>query len=135
MDFSRNCPKMSSPQNDSSILSKESMYSPCIDFGVIGQKLRTEREKHGWTQEKAAEKVGITPAFMGHIERGERRMSFNTLIRLCNLYRVTMDYLLSDTLPPEHDNVTMQISDMIKNKPKEQQAAILDILRAIVRHI
>ena len=111
------------------------MYSSEIDYKAIGQKLRKEREDIGWTQEDVAEVLDISPAFCGHLERGERSMSLDTLIRFCNFYRITIDYLLSDTLPPEQDNVTKQITSMLKTKTAEQQAAVLDILRAMIRHI
>ena len=111
------------------------MYTGKIDFDAVGIKLRAERARSGQTQEQVAEAIGITPAFVGHIERGERSMSLDTLINLCNLYHVTIDYLLSDTLPPEDDNALTQIAAILKDKSSEQQAAILDILRAISRHI
>ena len=111
------------------------MYSPDIDFKSIGLKLRQERENIGLTQEAVAEIIDITPAFVGHLERSERSMSLNTLIRFCNLYCITIDYLLSDTLPPQHDNISSQIASMLKTKSADQQTAILDILRAVTRHI
>jgi len=111
------------------------MYSPDIDYKAIGQKLREEREKIGWTQESVAEVLDITPAFVGHIERAERSMSLNTLIRFCNFYHITIDYLLSDTLPPQHDNIATQITSLLKPKTAVQQLAILDIINAITRHI
>ena len=111
------------------------MYSDNIDFKAIGQKLRTERERIGYTQERTAEVIGITPAFVGHIERGERSMSLDTLIHFCNLYHVTIDYLLSDTLPQNDDNALTQIADILKDKLPEQQAALLDIIKTVTRHI
>lgn len=133
--ISRGVPIIKAPKRGASTFGTARMYSPDIDFKAIGQKLRDERGNIGWTQEEAAEKIGLTPAFIGHIERGERSMSLDTLIHLCNLYHVTIDYLLSDTLPTEQDNVTTQIASMIKSKSEQQQAAILDILRAVIRHV
>jgi len=111
------------------------VYTGEIDFDAIGQKLRAERERVGKTQEQVAEVIGITSAFVGHIERAERSMSLDTLIKFCNYYHVTIDYLLADTLPPEDDTVLTQVSDIIRDKTPEQQAAILDVMRVITRHI
>ena len=111
------------------------VYSGEINFDAIGQKLRVERERIGKTQEQVAEVIGITPAFVGHIERAERSMSLDTLIKFCKYYHVTIDYLLSDTLPTEDDNTLTQIADILKDKTYEQQAAILDVLRVVTRHI
>ena len=111
------------------------MYSHDIDFQSIGHKLRIERGRMGYTQEQTAEVIGITPAFVGHIERGERSMSLDTLIHFCNLYHVTIDYLLSDTLPQNDDNTLTQIADILKDMLPEQQTALLDILKTLIRHI
>ncbi len=111
------------------------LYAFKIDFEAIGQKLRAEREQSGYTQEQVAEKIGITPAFVGHLERAERSMSLDTLIKFCNFYQVTIDYLLAETLPPKEHSVATQIANILKDKTPEQQAAILDILRAVTRHV
>ena len=106
-----------------------------VDYCAIGRKLRGERERMGYTQEKVAEAIEITPAFVGHIERGERSMSLNTLLYLCGFYNITMDYLLSDTLPPEGDGIAAQIAVLLKDKTPEQKAAVLDIIKTVTRHV
>lgn len=111
------------------------LYAAKIDYVAIGNKLRAERRRLGYTQEQVAEMIGITPAFMGHIERGERGMALDTLIYLCNFYHVTMDYLWSDTLPLEDRQLASQIAVLLKDKTPQQQAAILDIVRTVTRHI
>jgi len=42
----------------------------------IGQRVREIRKKRGFTQEKLAEKAGLTGKFIGAIERGENFASF-----------------------------------------------------------
>ena len=79
----------------------DALYSFKVDYVAVGNKLRAQRKRLGYTQEQVAEAIGITPAFMGHIERGERGMALDTLLPLCNVYHITMDYLWSDTLPPD----------------------------------
>lgn len=106
-----------------------------IKYTYLGQRLKDERKRLRYTQEEVAEAVSITPAFVGHIERGERSLSLETLIKFCNFYGVTIDYLLAETLPPENDIIIEQLRTMLKNKSSEQQTAILDIMRAIIRHI
>ena len=66
----------------------------------IGTNIRGLREAKQLTQEKLAEKVGISPSFLGHIERGTRVASLETLVALCNELSVSPDYLLSASLHP-----------------------------------
>ena len=44
-----------------------------IDYKKIGQRIRAFREQQGLTQETASERCGITTAFYGNIERGDRK--------------------------------------------------------------
>ena len=116
-------------------VSSAPLYSFQVDYAAIGKKLRNQRKQLGYTQEQVAEAVGITPAFMGHIERGERGMALDTLLHLCNFYHITMDYLWSDTLPPDNQQVATQIAAMLKDKTPEQQAAVMDIVRTVTIHM
>ncbi|MBS5724390.1 MAG: helix-turn-helix transcriptional regulator [Clostridiales bacterium] len=113
----------------------DALYSFKVDYVAIGNKLRAQRKRLGYTQEQVAEAIGITPAFMGHIERGERGMALDTLLHLCNFYHITMDYLWSDTLPPNEQQLASQIAVMLKDKTPEQQAAVMDIVRTVTIHM
>ena len=105
------------------------------DMEASGKRLKELRKQAGKTQEQVAEAIGITPAFMGHIERGERGMALDTLLHLCNFYHITMDYLWSDTLPPDEQQMASQIAVMLKDKTPEQQAAVMDIVRTVTIHM
>ena len=69
-----------------------------MDYKDLGSRVRAARRKNGLTQEKLAEKVGISPSFLGHIERGTRVASLETLVALCNELQVTPEYLLAASL-------------------------------------
>lgn len=46
------------------------------------------------TQEQAAEHIDMSVSFIGHIERGSRIPSVETIVRLCRLYHVSADIIL-----------------------------------------
>ncbi|MCL2349841.1 MAG: helix-turn-helix domain-containing protein [Defluviitaleaceae bacterium] len=50
---------------------------------IFGQNLRTARKEMGHTMEAFAKGIGVTTAYIGLIERGERTPSFQTLIKIC----------------------------------------------------
>ena len=43
-----------------------------MNSALIGKRIRTIREEKGWKQEVFAEKVGLSPTYIGMIERGEK---------------------------------------------------------------
>lgn len=69
-----------------------------IDYKDLGRRVRETRRQLSMTQEKLADQVGISASFLGHIERGSRVASLETLVALCNTLRVTPQYLLSASL-------------------------------------
>lgn len=72
-----------------------------MDYQDLGRRVRTVRRQMGLTQEELAEKVGISASFLGHIERGTRAASLETLVALCNELCISPVYLLQASL---HNN-------------------------------
>lgn len=60
----------------------------------IAQRLKSLREQKGCKQEEVARAIMVTPQAYSQYERGQRRPSYEVLIRLKTYYQVTLDYLL-----------------------------------------
>lgn len=65
-----------------------------MNYRLMGAKLRKARKKMRLTQEQAAEQVDMSASMIGHIERGSRIPSVETIVRLCKLYHVSADIIL-----------------------------------------
>ena len=65
-----------------------------MDYIALGKRVRYIRRCQDITQEQLAEKVGISASFVGHIERGTRVLSVDTLYKLCTALGVSADYLI-----------------------------------------
>lgn len=63
-------------------------------YTAIGHRFRHLRNKKGFTQDQVAEKAGISLSFYGHIERGTRKLSVETLIKLVNVLECSADEIL-----------------------------------------
>lgn len=113
----------------------ENRYSKEIDYISLGVRVRQERKKLHLTQEQLAERIGVTTAFIGHIERAERRLSVESLIRLCNALGVSVDYLFMEIVPSGNDVTLTEIECILQKKSTAQKKAILDILRTLDRYI
>lgn len=62
-----------------------------VDFGA---KIRELRKRKGLTQQQLAELAGVTKAMISAYETGLRYPSYEVLIKLTRIFRVTSDYLL-----------------------------------------
>lgn len=64
------------------------------DYTNLGKRIRSKRKEKKWSQETLAEKCGISISFMGHIERGTRKMSLETFVVVCEVLDASADELL-----------------------------------------
>ena len=65
------------------------------DFSRTLSLLRQER---GISQRKAATQLGISQALLSHYENGIREPGLAFVVRACDYYQVSADYLLGRTL-------------------------------------
>ncbi len=63
-------------------------------MSTTGQRLRELREKTGLSLRKAAVYVDIDIAILSKMERGERKLKKELIIKLANLYNVKPDDLI-----------------------------------------
>lgn len=60
----------------------------------MGKRIRQRRLEMALTQEKLAEKADISTSFVGHIERGEKVASLETMSRLCECLNGSLDWMV-----------------------------------------
>ena len=65
-----------------------------MDYRLLGARVQRARRINGLTQERLAEMAGISLSFMGHIERGTRKASVETLVALARALGMSTDALL-----------------------------------------
>ena len=65
-----------------------------LDHKAIGQRIRNQRLSLDLSQEDLAELVGISPSFIGHIERAEKAATIDTFDSIISALGVSWDYLM-----------------------------------------
>ena len=65
-----------------------------VDYKSIGKRIRKQRKEKGLTLEQLAEQVELSLSYMGHVERGTRVASVETLARLCEALEMDMHYVV-----------------------------------------
>ena len=53
-----------------------------LDYLSLGQRIRKKRRERHWTQAQLARAVGLSVSFMGHVERGTRKASLESLVAI-----------------------------------------------------
>jgi transcriptional regulator with XRE-family HTH domain len=106
-----------------------------MDFKRLGKRIREERQRQGLTQSVLAEAVDISDAFMGQIERGERCLSVDTLVRLINHLGVSADYLLSDSVSDSDGAVVNQFKQLIDGQTPEHKHMAIGLVQTMFAHL
>ena len=68
---------------------------------------------------------------MGAIERGERSLTLDTLVKLVNRLGVTVDYMLSDFVSDNNSNILEQFKQIIDGLPLERKQMAINVLRTL----
>ena len=97
-----------------------------MNYALLGKQIRKQRLALGMTQEKLAEAIGRSTSYVGHIERGTRKASIDTLVALSNVMNVSTDCLLSGNLTTVHQG--MPTKKLTRNQRQIMQE-ILDNLQ------
>ncbi len=106
-----------------------------MDYKALGDKIRKQRQRMNLTQEKLAEKIDISESFMGHIERGDRKLSLDTLVKIAQELDISIDYLLLDTIKLEPDTYLNEIVTALGQKNKKQVKALLSIVKLLAENL
>ena len=67
-----------------------------MNYDDLGKRIRSLRKKQGMTQEQLANGTGMSPSFIGHIERGTRKVSLDTLTDIAKILGVSGSELMLD---------------------------------------
>lgn len=65
---------------------------------VIGKKIQEARKEKGYTQEYVAEKIDKSVDTFRGIENGRSVGSLESLLNICNVLEITLDYIFADLL-------------------------------------
>ena len=61
----------------------------------LGGRIRELRVQRGWSQEEFADVAGVHRTYVGHLERGEKNVSFSSLVRVAETFGITLAELLT----------------------------------------
>ena len=108
------------------------MYN--IDYKELGKRIRAERRKQDLTQEKLAEMADISDSFMGHIERGGRTLSIETLAKLANALNLSIEYIVCGEFNYQPDMLPVEVYDALNKMSSSQRKVFLNMMKTLAAH-
>ncbi len=104
-----------------------------MDLSSIGKHFREKRLQKSWTQEEVAERLNLSPAYIGMIERGEKIPKLETFVRMINELGLAADIALEDVTNHGYQVRMSQYIDKIEGLPKEKQRQIYEVLDVMLK--
>ena len=100
----------------------------------IGKICQEYRQKNNLTQNQVSELTGLEPRHISQIERGFSKGSIDTLIKLCNAYKITPDIILYDLLDNEVKNSVSIYDEKFKKLTRRDKETILNLIDYFLSH-
>lgn len=66
-----------------------------IDLREIGGRIQSRRKQQGYTQEQLAEMMNVSIQMISNLERGNKAIRIDNLVRLSRILEVSTDYILT----------------------------------------
>lgn len=102
----------------------------------LGERVRRERERLGWTQEELAERAGLHPAYVGQIERAQKKVSLATVDRLVEALGVSTSSLLDPAQHPDRrSSWESKIGGLLRDRSPSEKEILYSTLRQLARSI
>ena len=95
----------------------------------LGENIKREREKAGYTQERFSEIIDMTPNNLSAVERGVAGVSLKTLRRICEALKVSADDLLFGQREKSDGEYLAQ---KLERLDARQMRIVLEVLSALL---
>jgi transcriptional regulator with XRE-family HTH domain len=105
-----------------------------MDYRKIGRRIRNTRTNLNLTREKLAELLDLSTNFVGHIERGEKKMSLETLVKIAATLHVSIDYLIYGIHANEKPEID-KLHQLIEKCSLPEINAITDVIKSLLPHL
>jgi len=101
-----------------------------LENQLIGERIRSHREKQNKKREDFAEAVGRSVKFCSDIESGAKGMSLETLKRVSDYLNLSTDYILFGDVPETNNQVFLRI---IEKCPENKKCYLKIIFEQIIK--
>jgi len=106
------------------------MMNKEIDYTALGERIRQARRQAKLTQEYLAEAIALSVSHVGHIERGSRIPSIDTLFKISSTLHVSLDHLVLGDLSAEYV-LQSSIATALNEQDRLEPKTISSIIRAL----
>ncbi len=97
----------------------------------IGKQISRLRREKKWTQEQLAELLNISIKHCSAVERGKSALSMEKLITLCDLFDVSLDYLIGWNDTSATTGVPKFVREMFQNASPQMRENLIELFKVL----
>ena len=102
-----------------------------LKFDEIGDRIRDTRLQRGLTQENLAEAADVNQSHINNVENHRSRLSLTTLVNICRVMDVSVDYILGSAPGGAQNSIDMEILREAQRCDPKMKKRLLAIIRAL----
>lgn len=95
-----------------------------IDYQLLGKRVLQLRKEKGWSQERLAEKSGISNNYVSNIENCYSIPSLETLMKLCDAFQITPNDLLLGVSQENKSYLNRDIAELLEQCSAQEKKYI-----------
>lgn len=97
----------------------------------LGEIIRGLRKQKGYSQEKLGELSNIHTNYIGAIERGEKNLTIESLIKVTQALDITLEELFQNLDPRTKESDFTKIKGLLSNRPREDHELAYKIIKDV----
>lgn len=102
-----------------------------LDYTIIGERLKKARTDKKITQEKLAEQLDVSIAFLSRIERGSSHINLKRLTQICDILGVSEGFILNGVSSTSTNYLSSEFNEILNSVSPEKQKLIYKIAKVI----
>ncbi len=102
-----------------------------MDYVALGSRVKRKRLELNLTQERLAELADISAVYVGQIERGERHMTIDILVKLSEILEISVEELLKDSTKENIPSRMKEISNLLNELNSSEIDRLINVIKAM----
>lgn len=102
-----------------------------LDYNIIGERLKKARIDKNMTQEKLAEQIDVSVAFLSRVERGTSHINLKILTQICEILGVSEGSILNGVSSNSDNYLASEFNNILNSVSSDKQKLIYKIAKVI----
>jgi transcriptional regulator with XRE-family HTH domain len=103
------------------------------EYKVIGENIKKRRKQLDLSQAQLAEMCNVACSYIGIIERGRKRCSVGTLLKITNQLKVSANYIFKGLIVVDDEKFNDDMTKYFADVPEEKRASLQKIVETVAK--